>query len=135
MTVAEFKNFHLARLSNDQYGRPFFFWFFFVFFFTPISHCIIYIRDGLNPWTWKLSPPDGEYTLEIEFLSSLYLKAGSLVIVKVSLTAVLVGLFLIIVYGFTFRNQVELNSSNCNKRRNQSNMPIRLSKRISLIPF
>ena len=30
-------------------------------------------------------------------------------IVKVSLTAVLVGLFLIIVYGFTFRNQVELN--------------------------
>ena len=26
-----------------------FFVFVFVSFFTPISHCIIYIRDGLNP--------------------------------------------------------------------------------------
>ena len=27
----------------------FFVFLFLFFFFTPISHCIIYIRDGLNP--------------------------------------------------------------------------------------
>ena len=35
----------ITKVVND----PIVFFLFFGFFFTPISHCIIYIRDGLNP--------------------------------------------------------------------------------------
>ena len=43
----------ITKVVNDPkeicIEKTCFFVFCFLFFFTPISHCIIYIRDGFNP--------------------------------------------------------------------------------------